>query len=157
MTLAVDSNVLFDILLDDAEHAARSVDLLTGAVEAGQVVICPVVYAELAARFDDYGDLDRFLRDLGIQLADFDVPGLREAGRAWREYTQRRSTAVQCAQCGDQFEVACRSCQSAIRWRQHLVADFLIGGHAASQAEALLTRDRGYYRIYFPALRLWPD
>jgi len=33
--------------------------------------------------------------------------------------------------------------------RDRIAADFLIGGHAASQAERLLTRDLGFYRKYF--------
>jgi predicted nucleic acid-binding protein len=33
--------------------------------------------------------------------------------------------------------------------RDRIAADFLIGGHAAAQAERLLTRDLGFYRKYF--------
>ena len=33
--------------------------------------------------------------------------------------------------------------------RDRIAADFLNGGHAAAQAERLLTRDLGFYRKYF--------
>ena len=154
MSTAVDSNVLFDILLADPEFSETSERALRACLRDGPVLVCPVVYAELAAAMPA-DDVDRFLADFQIALDAFTTESLGAAGEAWRVYRDRRGSQVQCAACGRRFAVACPRCGGSVAWRQHLIPDFLIGAHAACQSHRLLTRDRGYYGTYFPRLALY--
>ena len=117
-------------------------------------MICPVVYAELAAGFDDRQALGQFIQDLGIQVEALSAGALWRAAEAWHAYARRHGQRVQCPQCGRQFNPPCPSCHAPIAWRQHLIPDFLIGGHAIAESALLITRDPGYYRTYFPELQL---
>lgn len=154
MTTAVDTNVLFDLLSGGVSASFASQRALDLASAHGPVVVCPVVYAELAVQFHQQSVLDGFIRDLGIGVDSFSGDALWRAGRTWHTYLCRRGPQVQCTRCGHHFDVSCPSCGSALVWRQHVIADFLIGAHAAAQADRLITRDLGYFKTYLRVFSL---
>ena len=129
MTTAVDTNILIDFFRDDSRYAVQSAELLSIARRRGPVIICAVVYGELVPAFDSKYELDVALFDLGVALSPIDDAIAYEAGLRWQRYRQAGGT------------------------RARLLPDFLIGAHALISADTFLTRDRGFYRSYFPELQ----
>lgn len=152
MRTAVDTNVLLDLLAGDDAAAAAARSALAEALSLGSLAACPVVYAELAASFPDQEELTRFIHTFHIQVDDFSTDALYQAAAAWRRYARTRGREVQCSRCGQRTEVLCPNCGTPLSWRQHILPDFLVGGHAAVQAGRLLTRDPHHHRRYFPTL-----
>jgi predicted nucleic acid-binding protein len=158
VTTAVDTNALLAILYED-EHTDTSETALRRAYQEGRVVITSIVYAELAAdgHFDTASELSQFLTDLSIQLVEPSEAALFEAGQQFQHYTERRPDGLQCPSCGTRQTVVCENCGEELGPRQHIAADFLIGGHAVTDADTLLTFDEAFYRTYFPSLTLFSE
>ncbi|WP_247729921.1 type II toxin-antitoxin system VapC family toxin [Halovivax limisalsi] len=153
MITAVDTNALLALLYAD-DHADDSETALRRAYRSGRVVLTPVAYAELAAdgHFDSTEELDRFLSDLSIQLVEPSREALFRAGEEFNRYADRRPNGLQCPSCGAKRTVNCDACGSNLAPRRHIAADFVIGGHATVDADALVSFDRGFYESYFPTL-----
>lgn len=146
-----DSSALFAYLYEDDPHSDDAREALQEAYHEGAVVINSVMYAELAGDdgFADSDAVDAFLADTGIDVTPPSRAAMAAAGDAFTRYLSRRGEQLQCPDCGDQFEISCPACGRTVAPRQHLAPDFLIGAHAAEDADALLTFDTGFYRTYF--------
>lgn len=94
MVVAVDTNILLDVLIPDAPEQEASRHRLEAASAQGPMVVCETVYAELAAHFALPGAIDRFLGDIGARLHSSNTDTLEAAARAHREYLARRSAAA---------------------------------------------------------------
>jgi predicted nucleic acid-binding protein len=127
--VVVDSNVLLDLFTDDPVWARWSEARLAEAFDAGQVVINPIIYAEISVAFDRIETLDSALP---LQLAREPLPwdAAFLAGKCFVEYRRRGGA------------------------RRSPMPDFYIGAHAAVTGRALLTRDAGRYRTLLPGLTL---
>jgi len=126
---AVDTNVLLDVFRPDPQYGPQSAEWLAAAYDDGAVLVCDVVYAELAPFFGDRLTLDGALREINAVTSPIDTTIAYEAGARWMRY--RRAGGP----------------------RTRIVADFLIGAHAVAAADRFLTRDRGFYASYFPELK----
>jgi len=154
MILAVDTNILLDILIPDSHYCESSLRCLTNVSQDDVLIVSEIVFAELACQFPSVMDINRFLYDTGIKLVQSDQRALFEASRAWKIYLSRKKLSINCPHCGRNQKITCHYCEGEIPFRQHIVTDFLIAAHAKVLAERFITRDRGFYRTYFNDLSI---
>ena len=130
MITAIDTSVLLDIYTADPAFGPASRELLRTCLAEGRVVACDVVWSEVAGVFPNVASAQHQLGELGIEFSPLDQAAALAAGAAWKSYRSRGGR------------------------RDRMVADFLVGAHAQSLSDRLLTRDRGFYRAYFKKLKV---
>lgn len=126
----VDSCVLLDLMTNDPTWADWSEVELAKAQDEGQVVINPIVYAEVSVAYAAIEELDAVLPAEAFAREPLPYEAGFLAGKAFLQYRKRggRKTAP--------------------------LPDFYIGAHAAVRNYRLLTRDAARYRTYFPTVQL---
>jgi len=152
---AVDTNILLDILIPGEPHSDSSKRLLDKQLTSGKLILCEVVFAELAARFPSEQELKLFLAETGMRLVQSNEKSLHLAGMRWAEFARKsKKDRFACGNCGTVFEMTCPKCKSVLTKRQLVLGDFLIGAHAFVHADCLLSRDLGVYKNYFRDLKI---
>lgn len=155
MITSVDTNIILDILIPGEPFSDSSKVLLDRHLAKGKLIICEVVFAELAAAFPAREELQSFLSDTGMKIVYSDEESLFLAGSRWAEYARKGArNKFLCGGCGHAFEVACPQCSAMLTKRLHVLADFIIGSHALVHADCILSRDLGVYRTYFSELKV---
>jgi len=126
----VDSNVLLDVITEDQEWLDWSAAALARAADTSPLVINPIVYAEVAARFARIEALEDALPHDYYERRQLPWEAVFLAGQCFVKYRRRGGS------------------------RRSPLPDFYIGAHAAIEGLTLLTRDPKRYRPYFPTLRI---
>lgn len=124
----VDTNVLLDLFTADETWGEWSAFQLRAQSQVHRLAINPIIYAEISLAFDSISTLDDALDTLQIEVLEIPRPALFLAARAHVHY--RRKGGV----------------------KGKILADFLVGAHAAVTDMTVITRDRDRYRSYFPGV-----
>lgn len=126
----VDSNVLLDLMTEDARWLSWASQSIGHAADRYPLVINPVIYAEVSIRYSRIEELDAALPETMIRREPIPYEAAFLAGKCFVTYRRRGGL------------------------RSSPLPDFFIGAHAAIAGYQLLTRDASRYRTYFPKLRL---
>jgi predicted nucleic acid-binding protein len=125
----VDSSVLLDILAP-SPWRDWSEQHLAEAADRGEIAINQIIYAEIAVAFTTRERLERSLQGAGIRRLPLPWASSWLVAAAFRRYR----------------------CAGGPRTLP--LPDFFVGAHAQSAQLALLTRDPGRIRTYFPEVML---
>ncbi len=126
----VNSNVIIDVLVEDAQWLDWSRRAIAEACADGKAVINQIVLAELSVGIPDDLDVNDIMPMRLLHRENLPWEAAHLAGRAYLEY--RRQGGL----------------------RRSPLPDFYLGAHAAVGGYRLLTRDSNRFRTYFPTVEV---
>jgi predicted nucleic acid-binding protein len=130
VTTLVDSCALLDVLTDDPTWSKWSSEAIAAAESAGELVINPLVYAEVSAGYEKLEEVDTALPVAIFRRDPLPYEAGFLAAKAFVNYRRRGGT------------------------KTSPLPDFYIGAHAAVMRYRVLTRDAARFRTYFPSVEL---
>jgi len=130
MGVMVDSCVLLDIFTEDDRWGRWSAGAVAGAVDRGELIVNPVIYAEVSIGFDRIEDLESALPADVFEYRPIPREAAFLAGKCFLKYRRRGGV------------------------RTSPLPDFFIGAHALIAGLDLITRDAKRFKNYFPTLKL---
>lgn len=125
-----DTNVLLDIATADATWLGWAEGQFHAAAAQGQILINPIIYAELAPAFATSTDLDKWLDPAIFRRLALPYSAGWLAAQAFVKYRRAGGT------------------------KNSPLPDFFIGAHAEAEGLILVTRDAARYRTYFPSVEV---
>jgi predicted nucleic acid-binding protein len=128
--ILVDSNVILDVLTEDPQWFEWSAQMLTDYTNQGDLVINPIIYAEISMGFNQPEEVEAALPEVFFRRDPLPYAAAFLAGQSFLDYRRRGGE------------------------RRSPLPDFYIGAHAAVINIPLLTRDVNRYRTYFPSVQL---
>ena len=126
----VDSNILIDIATENAAWTEDSARTLQVVGRDRELVINPVVFAEVSIPFERIEEVDARLPTDVFRREAIPWEAAFLAGKVFVAYRRNRGE------------------------RRSPLPDFFIGAHAAVRGYGLLTRDQSNFRTYFPTLEI---
>ena len=123
-TWLVDTNVLLDVLGADATFGEHSARTLSACAQTGVLVVNAVILAEVSALLESLEELGDLVPPSLFRQDEIPLGASFLAGQAYAGYKRR----------GGQ--------------KPRMLADFLIGAHAAVTGFGLISRDRGYSKVF---------
>ena len=130
MAIIVDSNVIFDILLEDKNWFRWSSEMLSKYAEDNDLIINQIIYSELSIRFSSIEELDQMIAESNLTYEQLPWKAAFLAGKCYIKYKKESHSKTM------------------------ILPDFYIGAHAAVTKRSLLTRDLRRYGHYFNGLKL---